>query len=89
MDEIAEKANEFCEKVWYDRHMVRRTRIARGNEEINPEIWKGALASAEKMVAKYGEENLGPYSRFDWGMINGKLSALRWVMGEDWDMLDT
>jgi len=27
--------------------------------------------------------------RFEWGMINGKLSALRWVMGDEWDMLDT
>jgi hypothetical protein len=26
---------------------------------------------------------------FDWGMMNGKLSALRWVLGDDWDMLDT
>ena len=63
--------------------------MSRWKEKINPEIWKGALASAEKMVAKYGEENLSPYNRLDWGMLNGKLSALRWVMGEDWDMLDT
>lgn len=33
--------------------------------------------------------HLGPYSDFDWRMINGKLSALRWVLGDDWDMLDT
>lgn len=26
---------------------------------------------------------------FEWGMMNGKLSALRWVLGDDWDMLDT
>jgi hypothetical protein len=26
---------------------------------------------------------------FDWGMWNGKLSALRWVLGSDWDFLDT
>jgi hypothetical protein len=89
MEEIADMANEFCEKVWYDRHMVRCTRMARGKEKIDSEIWKGALASAEKMVAKYGEENLSPYNRFDWGMLNGKLSALRWVMGEDWDELYT
>ena len=26
---------------------------------------------------------------FEWGMWNGKLSALRWVLGSDWDFLDT
>jgi hypothetical protein len=36
-----------------------------------------------------GEENLGPYDDFEWDMVNGKLSALRWVLSEDWDMLDT
>jgi hypothetical protein len=26
---------------------------------------------------------------FEWSMINGKLSALRWVTGDEWDMLGT
>jgi PIN domain len=53
------------------------------------DIWAGALKSARRVEKKYGKKNLGPYSKFDWGMINGKLSALRWVMGDEWDMLDT
>jgi hypothetical protein len=47
------------------------------------------LKAARRLEKKYGKENLGPYSKFEWGMINGKLSALRWVFGDDWDMLDT
>jgi hypothetical protein len=53
------------------------------------QIWAGALTSARRVEKKYGKENLGPYSKFEWGMINGKLSALRWVFGEDWDELYT
>ncbi|MEY8522122.1 hypothetical protein AALA90_03745 [Lachnospiraceae bacterium 38-10] len=47
------------------------------------------MESARKVIEKYGEENLGPYSDFKWGMLNGKLSALRWVLGCEWDMMDT
>jgi len=56
---------------------------------IAPQIWKGALASAKKMEEKYGEENLWHESDFEWGMLNGKVSALRWILGDDWDLLDT
>ncbi|MBP1862152.1 PIN domain-containing protein [Rhizobium herbae] len=52
-------------------------------------IWKGALAAAKKTEDEIGLDNLGPWSDFEWGMINGKLSALRWVTGDEWDMLDT
>ena len=45
-----------------------------------------AKRDAEK---RFGKKNLGPWSDFEWGMLNGKLSALRWVLGDDWDMLDT
>ncbi len=53
------------------------------------DILAGAIKSAERVEKKYGKENLGPYSKFEWGMINGKLSALRWVFGEEWDELYT
>ena len=43
------------------------------------------IAPAKKAAAKvektYGKKNLGPWSKFDWGMLNGKLSALRWCLG--------
>lgn len=52
-------------------------------------IWKGALKARAKAQKTLGEGNYGPYSDFEWGMINGKLSALRWALGEDWDELYT
>jgi len=89
LEEISYAEEEFYEKIWFDRHMSLRHRVETGKATVDPEIWKGALASAQKMIDKYGENNLGPYSDFEWGMLNGKLSALRWVLGLEWDMLDT
>ena len=58
-------------------------------EVIVDEIWEGALAAARKTEQKIGQNQLGPWDDFEWGMINGKLSALRWVLGDGWDLLDT
>jgi hypothetical protein len=49
------------------------------------------LAAMRRAEAKYGKKKLRSYysDDFSWGMLSGKLSTLRWVLGEDWDMLDT
>lgn len=52
-------------------------------------IWQGALASAKRAEEELGPDDVGPWDDFEWGMINGKLSAIRWMLGDDWDMLDT
>ena len=51
--------------------------------------WKKALAAAKRTEDEVGLDNLGPRDDFEWGMLNGKLSALRWVLGDEWDVLDT
>lgn len=56
---------------------------------IVEDIWKGALKAAKKAEKELGPENIGPYDDFEWGMLSGKLSALRWAMGDEWDNLDT
>lgn len=89
LKEVLEAENMFFDKIWFDRHLSLEYRIEQGIEDVNPEIWKSAMEAARKVIEKYGEENLGPYSDFEWGMLNGKLSALRWVLGCEWDMLDT
>jgi hypothetical protein len=97
--------DEFTEKVWYSRHQLLREGVESGRTQIvekesfpikdhdrrpiQRDIWKGALKAAAKVERRFGLENLGPWDDFEWGMINGKLSALRWVLGDEWDMLDT
>lgn len=59
------------------------------HHEIVDTIWAGALKAAKRTERELGEGNYGPWDDFEWGMINGKLSALRWALGDEWDMLDT
>lgn len=56
---------------------------------IIDEIWRGALKAARATEKQLGKENIGPWTDFEWGMLNGKLSALRWMLGENWDELYT
>lgn len=100
-DEIVEEIGVLIDKVWYNRHKVAEEKVEAGEIElkpvtgkydpnaIDPKVWNGALESAKRVEAKYGVENVGPWDDFEWGMINGKLSALRWILGEEWDSLDT
>jgi hypothetical protein len=104
LSEILEAMAEFHDKIWYGRHWgwrnsveAGRTKIvergklpvgAKSGEYIVRDIYEGAVAAAKEMEAKY-EEDLGPWTDFEWGMLNGKLSALRWLLGDEWDMLDT
>ncbi len=86
---IMQEEGEFFDRVWYDRHQMLLQMEREGKSKTPRDIMKNARAAAKKVEQQYGKKNLGPYSDFDWGMINGKLSALRWVLGDDWDMLDT
>ncbi|PSN13922.1 hypothetical protein C7293_13845 [filamentous cyanobacterium CCT1] len=105
LSEILEAENLLFYQVWYNRHWNLRIDVEEGNvkivdketypkppnapKTIQSNVWEGALKSAKEVERSYGKENLGPWDDFEWGMINGKLSALRWVLGDDWDMLDT
>lgn len=52
-------------------------------------VWDGAKRAATETLSRLGKAKCGPHDDFEWGMINGKLSAIRWMLGDDWDMLDT
>ena len=89
-DEIFAAIDEFFDKVWYNRKHVMFENIEVGKESLHgPKQLEDILQAMEKVEKKYGEDNLGPWDDFEWGMINGKLSALRWILGDEWDMLDT
>ena len=88
---ILEAEREFMDVIWYDRKLVLFQNLKEGKETIDPEIKKGMLAAMRTVEKKYGKKKLRNYyhNDFEWGMLNGKLAALRWVLGDEWDMLDT
>jgi len=47
------------------------------------------LAARARIEAQFDKQSLETLDDFELGMINGKLSALRWVLGDEWDFLDT
>ena len=103
LTEILKVEEELMMKIWYDRHQMRLDMIEKGEiklvketepqqhkrGEILEDIWNGAKKAAKRVEKQYGIDNLGPWTEFEWGMLNGKLSAIRWIMGDEWDNLDT
>lgn len=105
LTELMQAEDLLFHQVWYNRHWNLRIGIQAGKiklvdketyplklgtpETCQKDVWAGALRAAKQVEKKYGKKNLGPWDDFEWGMINGKLSAIRWMLGDEWDMLDT
>jgi PIN domain len=88
--EILDAEQEFFDKVWHVRHLIRLEQEATGQQQPPPkDIDARATTAARAIEDRYGKENVGPWDDWHWGFANGKLSALRWVLGSEWDFLDT
>lgn len=85
--DILKEYNELWEKVWYVRKLIRMEKIEAG--EIPPDRFPLTEEKMREIEEKYGKENLG-WDDVEWGLIQGKLSALAWVLGAEWEeSLDT
>jgi hypothetical protein len=105
LTEIQEALELLWRQVWYNRHMNVDHQIKKGEHRIVSRaewertrdnqnttidsVWRRAVAARTRTERQLGIGQLGPWTDFEWGMLNGKLSALRWVLGDEWDMLDT
>lgn len=103
LSEVLPYLNKLQDQIWYNRHKNREHHIETGKiklvEKYQPgnahstivkDIWQGAQEAAFRVEEDYGLAELGPWDDFEWGMLNGKLSAIRWMLGEDWEStLDT
>ncbi|MDV6297339.1 PIN domain-containing protein [Rhodococcus aetherivorans] len=91
LDEIISAENDLFDRIWYHRSLQADIRWRRdGNAAKLKREQEIAGPARTRIEEKFeGKDMLGPYSDFELGMLNGKLSALRWVLGSEWDFLDT
>jgi hypothetical protein len=94
--EIVEAEAEYFDKVAYVRFVVRAdNECTQYPEDTQEERFNEMLASRADIESKYGHDELwkaigpGHDEAWEYGYISGKLAALRWVLGSEWDFLDT
>lgn len=89
---IDEVRKECWEKVWWGRNVARQQQEALNRGSLIDSQVISILQgnpSLMRIAEKYGQENLC-WSDYEWGLLCGRLSALRWVSGAEWEYsLDT
>jgi pyrimidine deaminase RibD-like protein len=85
--DILGEYSELQDRVWYVRKLIMFENFESGKEERRPEsepFIQSGLEKMRKMEEQYGAEDL-VYDDIEWGIIQGKMAALAWVMGSDWE----
>lgn len=77
--EIKEYMEEAFDKVW----------LMRSHPGDNPYIEKARIEAVKRVRSTYDDIPEDGYDEWECGYWNGILGALRWVLGEEKDFLDT
>jgi len=91
LGEITDAEKALFDRIWHHRTLQHEYRLRAAGDEFELEQLRAVAGPArERVESTYTQPGeLGPYTDFELGMLNGKLSALRWVLGSEWDFLDT
>lgn len=85
MEEINEVLNKLWDQIWYSRSVM----FQHSDRSMSEGLKDLAAEGRRKVEEKYPGE-LGPWTDYEWGEISGKMMAIRWMLGEEWETtLDT
>ena len=79
-NDISAEYRRLSDKVWWNRHMSRHAFDHNCADEPMP-----GCEVAQALVDRYGLNFLEPGEPVEWGITQGKMMALAWVHGADWD----
>lgn len=88
-EEINEYMSEAFDRVWLTRIQNHTWDLLMGKESIDSNILDGMNTAIKEACDRWNIDFKEPVSDWDYGYWSGILAALRWVMGEEKDMLDT
>lgn len=71
---------KLWDKVWWNRHMSNHKRGCECDDE--PGI---GCDAARVILDRYGRQFLEPGDPVEWGITQGKMMALAWVHGSEWE----
>ena len=90
---VVEAEEEVFDKLWYNRcsfcHIRKWKPEYAKQYGWTKSMWKVAVYNAKRIEKKYGKNNLGSDDDFYLGRLDGRLETLNWVLGSDWEDLDT
>lgn len=91
LDEIMQAEKQLFDRIWYHRSLQHEYRLDTAGDQAEIDRLRAIAGPGRIRVEETYQQpgELGPYTDFELGMLNGKLSALRWVLGSEWDFLDT
>lgn len=88
VSEILQVESALFDQLWWGRKPA--------DDKVDQQDWPedikaGMLASKRRVEEQYGLEELEKNVETDWawGYLSGRISAIRWVLGDEWHNLDS
>lgn len=88
-EEIGEYMAEAFNRVWLVRKQNMLCNMLMGEECVNADVLDRCNKAIDEVCEKYDIDFKEPVSDWYYGYWSGIFAALRWVMGDEKDMLDT